>query len=114
MKNIGKRMETTEASIINKTIQEREERISAIKDTIEKQIQQSNKTLKPITPPTQIIWKSWTLRSILGIIGIDGNPGNIFNKINEKILTKERHAYKGPKLIKHQLDWIRKESFGIT
>ncbi|KAL6065661.1 hypothetical protein STEG23_028022 [Scotinomys teguina] len=115
MENLSKQTGTTDASITNK-LQEVEERISGIEDTIEEidlSVKGNTKTKKVITQNVQQIWDTMK-RSNLRIIGIEKGEEyqlkgteNIFNKIIEEnfpnlkkeMLMKVQEAYRTP------IDW---------
>ena len=120
-KNLGKKAGTTEASITNR-LQEMEERISGVEDTMEEidvSVKENVKSKKFLTQTVQEIQDN-IKRQNLRIIGIEEKedslhqgPENIFNKIIEENFPnlKERpiriqEAYRTP----NKLDQKRKSS----
>jgi chromosome segregation ATPase len=102
--NIGKRLGITDVSIINK-IQEIEERISGVEDTVEEidtAIKENSKHKKLLTQSIQEIQDTMK-RSNLIIIRIEENkdsqlkgPENVFNKTHKRKFNKpkERDGHK--------------------
>lgn len=120
-KNLGKKTGTTEVSITNR-LQEMEERISGVEDTMEEidvSVKENVKSKKSLTQTVQEIQDN-IKRQNLRIIGIEEKedsllqgPENVFNKIIEENFPKLKErpiriqeAYRTP----NKLDQKRKSS----
>jgi hypothetical protein len=120
LENLGKRSGVIDASITNR-IQEIEERISGVENTIENivtTIKENAKSKKLLTQNIQEIQDTMR-RPILRIIGIEESedsqlkgPVNIFNKnYRRKLLKpKEKNAHEHTRSLQNsKIDWTRKE-----